>query len=216
MKRTALLILAAALAVPAMAAQEAPRRDMDGRTGLVFDFNGLNLSGFEGGAGVKTWLSKSLALVGGLEYYRNRNHADPVATYSSYETISSDYGLFVAFEHHLKPGGAVSPFWGLSLGFGGGTMESSYFPAPEYGGDSTRNTENRLHLEPRLNLGLELHLGDHVSLSGCYQFGLNYQWGTSRSESVDPYTQTTTAVEQKTSRTTWSLGSSSLRVTVYF
>jgi hypothetical protein len=116
----------------------------------------------------------------------------------------------------LKPGALVSPFWGLSLGFGGGTMDSSYFPAPDYGGDSTRITENPLHLEPRLNVGLELRLSDAISLSGCYRFGLYYQWGTSRSESTDPTTQTTTAIEQKTSRTTWSLGSSSLRLTIYF
>jgi hypothetical protein len=216
MKKTAVLILAAALAVPALSAQEAPRRDRDGRTGLIFDFNGLNLSGFEGGVGVKTWLSKSLALVGGLEYYRNDNHSDVGAAYSGYETISSDYGLFVAFEHHLKPGGTVSPFWGLSLGFGGGKMDSSYFPALDYGGDSTRMTENRLHLEPRLNVGLELRLSDAISLSGGYRFGLYYQWGTSRSESTDSYTQTTTVAEQKTSRTTWSLGSSALRLTIYF
>jgi hypothetical protein len=216
MKRIMILIVAATLTVPAWAAEESPRRDMNGRTGLIFDFNGLNLSGFEGGAGVKTWLSQTLALVGGLEYDHNRNVSDAAATVSGNETISSDYGVFVAFEHHVMAGRTVSPYWGLSLGFGGGTMDSKYIPPPDYGGLSTRYIENRLHLEPRVFFGMEFYIGDHISFSGSYRFGLDYQWGTSHSETSDPLTQTTAVIEQKTSRTTWALGSSSLRVTIYF
>ncbi len=216
MKKTAILLLAAALAVPAMAAEESPRRDMSGRTGLIFDFNGLNLAGFEGGVGVKTWLSSSVALVGGLEYYHNRSSADAVASVSGYQTISSGYDLFVAFEHHLKVSRTVSPFWGLSLSFGSYELDSKYFPAPDYGGLPTDSSESDLHIEPRVFLGVEFFLGDHISFSGCYRLGMNYQWGTNHAEIPDSYTQTIIAVEQKTSRTTWALGSSSLRVTIYF
>jgi hypothetical protein len=216
MKKTAILLLAAALALPALAAEESPPRDMNGRTGLIFDFNGLNLSGFEGGVGVKTWLSKSLALVGGLEYDHNRISADAVAWISGYETVSSDYGIFVGFEHHLKVSRTISPFWGLSLSFGSYKLDSKYFPAPDYGGFASESSESDLHLEPRVFFGVEFFLGDHLSFSGCYRLGMDYQWGTGHSEMADPLTQTVNAVDQKTSRTTWSLGSPSLRVTVYF
>lgn len=215
MKRINILVLVAVLAVPALAAEDSAPRDMKGRTGLVFDFNGLNLSGFEGGVGVKTWLSSSLALVGGLEYDHNRISADAVASISGYETISSDYGVFVAFEHHLKVSRTVSPYWGLSLGFGGGNMESKYFPAPVYGDLPSDNTYNFLHIEPRVFFGVEYFLGDHISFSGCYRLGLDCQWGTNDLKSTDPLTQAPTVIEQKTSRTTWTLGSTSLRVTIY-
>jgi hypothetical protein len=216
MKRTAILLLATALAVPAMAAEESPRRDMSGRTGLVFDFNGLNLSGFEGGVGVKTWLSKSLALVGGLEYDHSRTSADTAPSVSGYQTTSSDFGVFIAFEHHLKVSKTVSPYWGLSLSFGGYELDSKYLPAPDYGGLPTDSGGSNLYIEPRVFLGVEFFLGDHVSFSGCYRLGLNYQWGTNHTEIANSNDQTMTVMEQKTSRTTWALGSSSLRLTIYF
>ncbi len=216
MKTTTILVLVAALAVPVLAMDTSTPRDMNGRTGLIFDFNGLNLAGFEGGVGVKTWLSSSLALVGGLEYYHGQTNADAVANISGYQTTSSEYGIFAALEHHLKVSRTISPYWGVSLSFGRYALDSTYFPPPIYGQLSSYNSDSFLYIEPRIFFGVELFLGDHLSFSGCYRLGVDYQWGTDHSESPDPLTQTMVVVDQKTSQTNWTLGALALRVTVYF
>ena len=209
-----LVMAALAVAVPA-AAQTTPARDMKGRLGLVFEFNGLSLNALDDGIGLKLWTSRTTALTAGVGFLHDKSRNENAVGGAGLEQTNTRLGLTVAFEHHFAPRTRVSPFWGLSLGFGTSDFRYDYLPAADGSSTTGFHTTKTTFLTPRVFLGVEVYLLDSVTLSGFYGLGLERQWGRTEEEITYPY-ETVPAASAGTYHDTslWT-GTSGLRLTIY-
>ncbi len=219
MKRHIACLAVAALAalsfvLPA-SAQTVPGRTMKGRLGLVFEFNGLDLEALDGGIGLKHWASRTLALTAGVGFLHDKSRTEDTAGGGGLEQTNSRLGLTVALEHHFAPKAVISPFWGVSLGFGTSDYRYDYLPADDGSSTTGFHATRTTFLTPRIYLGAEVFLLESVSLSGFYGLGLERQWGRTEEEIIYPY-DTVPAASAGTHRgTSWWTGTSGLRLTIY-
>jgi|APSaa5957512622_1039677.scaffolds.fasta_scaffold92873_2 hypothetical protein len=86
----------------------------DGDKAISFTFNGLELSSFEGGIGLKNWRSNSYAIfaIVNFKFYSSDN--DIKGTDTAWETKESDIGLTIGLEFHRNYAKKVSPYIGIS------------------------------------------------------------------------------------------------------
>jgi hypothetical protein len=206
---------AALYLVPTVAAQTATGRDMKGRPGLVFEFNGLDLEALDGAVGLKLWASRKMTLTAGLGFLNDKNRTEDTAGGGGLEQTNSRIGLIVALEHHFAPKAVISPFWGVSLGFGTSDYRYDYLPADDGSSTTGFHATRTTFLTPRVFLGAEVFLLESVSLSGFYGLGLERQWGRTEEEITYPFDTVPAASEGTYRATRWWTGTSGLRLTIY-
>jgi opacity protein-like surface antigen len=172
---------------------------------LSFSFNGLNLSGFNGGVGGKIWLTDTRALTLSVDGSVNSRVTD--ATDSNFvdeEYSRSDVNLVVAMEQHVDLGRGFSPFLVGGLSFGYDQTEDSYGSI----GAPYQNRSRSTNLGLRAGVGLEYWLTRRISLAGQQLITGNVWFGSVRSGTAGAPLRDRRSYDL-------GLGSSSLILSVY-
>lgn len=179
MKALILVVLCLAIALPAAAddMMDEVVAERDGTKGLLFSFNGLNLSSFDGGIGTKWWLSGSTAMVGSVLLANRGTQKDPLQDRPGRESTELRIGAALGVEKHLAHFGRFSPYFGVNLGY-----KYSYYlveSAPPTGSDgevfTNKSESNGVSLG--LAFGVECFLTKHVSVGGQYELAAEYHQG---------------------------------------
>ena len=172
--------------------------ERDGRFGLLFSFDGLILSGINGGVGGKYWLSNQWAAIGSLDLGYSRSESGPGTA------RTSQIGLSAGVERHLLSS-RFSPYIGGAAGYRYSLVKSEST-------QSTRYSETDRHIvSASLNLGVELWVMSSLSLAGQYGFALEYVRDKSGT-----YGGSSPANERTVERNRINLGQTSVVVSAYF
>lgn len=183
---------------------------LKGKTAFLFNFNYLNISPYEGGIGIKKGISKSTALILGLQFSYDKDKEEVTNELSGLEYRDTSLGILFGFENHFGRIKRISPYWGLSLLIGHSTYYYKYTQPLDYGDDYFSSEQKLLFLTPMLFLGFEVKIIDNVYLAGQYALGCEYGFGTD--ESKDP----TSTEKQDLKVTDAGVNTSSLILTIYF
>jgi hypothetical protein len=166
-----------------LAAQEySPQEETStARKGAIcFSFNGLVLRGFEGGIGVKSWVSSRTALVAGVEFYHtsiDEEYEDDTNRLDR-EMTRTLTGVSLGFQRHSRVGSKLSPYVGFDLGTGMLYARSSYmYPEDSDLGEYER-TRDEYYVSGNVSLGIEYFIANDISLSGQHSFEVSYSFGT--------------------------------------
>ena len=183
---------------------------LKGKTAILFNFNGLNPSPYEGGIGIKKGISKSTALIVSLQFSYYKDKEEVTNELSGFEYRNSSMGIMFGFENHFGQIKSISPYWGLSLLFGQEKYYSKYTDPLDLGDYYSITEQRALFLNPMLLLGFEIKIIDNVHLAGQYALGFEYAFGTYERETP------TFSAKQDLKATIAGVDTSSLILTIYF
>jgi len=183
---------------------------LKGKTAILFNFNGLHLSPYEGGIGIKKGISKSTALIVSLQFSYYKEEEEVTDELSGWDYKNSSMGILFGFENHFGQIKSISPYWGLSLLFGQSKYYSKYTEPLSMGNYYSITDQSALFLTPMLFLGFEIKIIDNVYLAGQYALGYEYAFGTTKRE------YPTLSEEQDLKATEAGVNTSSLILTIYF
>jgi opacity protein-like surface antigen len=155
-----------------------------GSKAVLFSFSGLSNLGannFDGGAGMKYFLTSQMALRGGIQVNVSgtTTPANPTAGEVGIDgtTSSTMFGIEAALEYHLTTS-RVTPYFGGGIGFATQSTDSKPVvtgPAPVYqteiknaSGSGAGTSVNFFAL-----MGVEYFIVNEVSLSAEYRLGYN-------------------------------------------
>lgn len=192
-------------------AEENPNEyTIKGKTAFLFNFNGLDLSPYEGGIGIKKGISKSTALILSLQFSYDKEEEEVTNKLGGYEYRDSSLGILFGFENHFGQIKSISPYWGLSLLVGHSNYYYKLTYPLDFGDFYFSEEQKALSLTPMLFLGFEIKVIDNVYLAGQYALGYQYSFGTL--EAIDP----TFTEKQDLKATDAGVNTSSLILTIYF
>lgn len=183
---------------------------LKGKTGILFNFNGLNLNPYEGGIGIKKGISKSTALIVSLQFSYYKSEEEVTDEMNGMEHRNSSMGIMFGFEKHLKQIKRISPYWGVGLLIRQGKYYYKYTEPLSWGSYYNISKESTLFLNPMLFMGFEIKIIDNIYLAGQYALGYEYGFGTSESETP------TLSEKQDLKVTTAGVDTSSVILTIYF
>lgn len=188
-----------------------PFPERDGRFALIFSFDELDLSSFDGGIGLKYWLTDDWSLRGSI----SAGLSDRTLEGDRTDNFSGAGGVTVGVEKHFGSG-RFSPFCGGGLGYrlyGSTSSKRNY-------SDRVVETENIAHQAiGQTILGAEFWLSEHFSLTGAYVLAVTHSTNK-RKTIIDPalgcelYEQDID--EFRDTITTLSVGTTTLTLSVYF
>ncbi|MBI5804415.1 outer membrane beta-barrel protein [candidate division TA06 bacterium] len=186
MKKVLLILAVLAMAVSAYAA-DASKGIEPGDKALLFNATFVNAGTYNGGLGLKYYLSQGLALRPVITFNmgsttQKDENIDTVAgfqtTYEDDKTSTNSFGLELALEKTLLTKGAVNVNGGLGFGFGmssytreygenyvevGGTMTGVY---------NTKTERSSTNFGGGALLGAEWFITEAISLGAEYQLGI--------------------------------------------
>ncbi len=191
-----------------------------GDRGISFSVSGLSSVGIgqvEGGIGTKFWISNKLAIItsiGVSAYKTTMTSLYPEYTDAKY--TYSRFSIFAGVEDHFFIKSKVSPYWGGGVRFSSySSTKYSSIPVDNPPPTATKkDKESAKTFGIRGFCGIEYFFTDWVSLSGQYQIDYFYE-KTTRKRTLVGGSGVTQPKEQKTTRTTLGLGTSSLVATFY-
>lgn len=183
---------------------------LKGKTAFLFNFNGLNLSPYEGGIGIKKGISESTALIVSLRFSYDKSEDEVTNEASGYEYKDKRMGILFGFEKHFGRIKKISPYWGLSLLVSNYNHYYKYTQSFDLGDFWYSNEDKLLYVTPMLSLGLEVKIIDNVYLAGQYALGYEYGFGTSE------YKSNAVTEKQDLKSTDAGVSTSSLILTIYF
>jgi opacity protein-like surface antigen len=170
MKACILLFLIVALAVPATAddAMDQFVEERDGRKVLLFNFNGANLSSFDGGVGMKWWMSGSTAIVGSVLLAAAEREREASEERGGDKQTRWSIGFSLAAEQHLSYFGKFSPYLGGKVGYRYDYNLSENTPAvgSEFPVSTNKRTSDSVSLG--LIFGIEYVLATNITIGGEY------------------------------------------------
>lgn len=191
MKKTMLILAVLALAISAYAA-DASKGIEQGDKALLFNATFVNAGLYNGGFGMKYYLSPGLALRPAITFNmgsttdKNENidttwmwANDYQVTYDDDKTTTSSFGLELAVEKTLVTKGAVNVNAGLGAGFGLSSYTREYGERyVEVGGTATgvyttKTERSSTNFGGGLLLGAEWFITEAISLGAEYQLGIN-------------------------------------------
>lgn len=192
-------------------AEEKPEEyTLEGKTAILFNFNGLHLSPYEGGIGIKRGISKSTALIGSLQFSYYKEEEEVTNELSGLDFKDTSIGILFGFENHFARIKSISAYWGLSLLIGQSKYYYKYIYPLIYGDRYYSTDQKLLFITPMLFLGFEIKIIDNVYLAG--QYALGYEYGSGTSEYKDP----NTTEKQDLKVTDAGVNTSSLILIIYF
>ena len=183
---------------------------LKGKTAFLFNFNGLGLSPYEGGIGIKKGISKSTALIVSLQFSYYKEEDEVTDELSGFDYKNTSMGILFGFENHFGQIKSISPYWGLSLLVGQFKYYSKYTEPLIWGDYYSITEQNAIFLTPMLFLGFEIKIIDNVYLAGQYALGYEYAFGSNKRE--------TPTLSDEQDLKAWDAGvnTSSLILTIYF
>jgi opacity protein-like surface antigen len=185
---------------------EAKYGQRDGRGGLLFLFDELDLNAFAGGVGGKYWLSDLWAMNASLRFRNDGRTMDATGSQNS-DFSSTSVGFTTAVERHLARA-RLSPYVSASIGYLYTHQKNS--TANEFNSSETRTNEHEGAVA--FGVGVEFWLSHSFSLAGQYDLSVRY---TKQKERFNTSTNPDTS-ELATDEWTTSLGAGSLILAVYF
>ena len=211
MKRT-LMVLAVIVVATAAFAVDASKQTEQGDKALLFNAAFVNAGLFNGGFGLKYYLSPGLALRPVLTFgiassttTQDPDSSGPAAfrehtAYDDAKTSTNSFGLELGIEKTLASKGAVNVNAGISGGFGMSSYssESGYTNTYTDNGAAIDYTERYTTKTERSStnfggaalLGAEWFITEAISLGAEYQLGVSMS-SEGKDESVFTYSETT-------------------------
>jgi opacity protein-like surface antigen len=179
-----------------------------GSKAVLFSFSGLSNLGannFDGGAGIKFFLTSPMALrfgvmvnVAGTTTPAPTTPANPVGIDGT--TSNTSFGVEAALEYHLTTS-RLSPYMGGGVGFSMSTNERKPYAGPALAGTVLyqEDYKNEAGAATTLNffalMGVEYFIVDAISLSAEYRLGYNIS--TPKDEEYTPAVANPTTVTRK-------------------
>jgi hypothetical protein len=190
--------------------EEPDEYTLKGKTGILFNFNGLNLNPYEGGIGIKKGISRSTALIASLQFSYYKDEEEVTDEMSGSEYRNSSIGIMFGFEKHLKQIKRISPYLGVSLLIRQGKYYYKYTQPLSWGSYYSITDQSTLFLNPMLFMGFEIKITNNVYLAGQYALGYEYGFGTSKDETPS------SSEKQDLKITTAGADASSVILIIYF
>jgi hypothetical protein len=203
-----------------LSAEENKANSHKGDKGISFSVSGLSSVGiglFEGGIGGKYWISKKLAIISSIGVSAQRETmSSPDPDYTDHKIIYSRLSVFAGVEDHFFMKNKLSPYLGGGIRFSTSPW-TRYFSLPIDNPSPTATKKDKRSTKTfgiRGFCGIEYFFADWVSLAGQYQIDYFYEKTTIKRTLVGG-SGVTQPEEQKTTKTTLGLGTSSLVATFY-
>ena len=195
--------------------QEEKTNELKRKNALLFSFDGLKLSSFNGGFGWKKWTSNSRAVVGKFKILLSKDKEERTEALSGSESSQISFELTFGVEKHLSTVNRLSPYLGGQIGIGYEESDNKIIPSEALSyyrfNEGYRNESERrlISFSLQIILGIEYYLKKNISLSGQYSFGGYYGFGKEKTVSniVDG--------EQDISKIHLGIRSSSLILSIY-
>jgi hypothetical protein len=179
---------------------------------LLFNIENFKLNSFNGGMGIKFWLSKNVALLSKIKYSHSKDKLDATTQLSGSDNFSTGYGISFGGEKHLTVAKTISPYVAVTAGFDHNVKQETIIPPdylqPNY--SSQRKTEETSY-SFYFSFGAEYFLSNNVSLSGQYNVGV--MTGLSEETYETYYSAPTT---MNASSLDYGISSGELIIAVYF
>jgi opacity protein-like surface antigen len=210
MKAITVLMLLVLICTPALAQDNGDSAskfgERDGRGGILFLFDELNLDSFGGGIGGKYWLSDLWAMNASVRLHQERRNTDEAGSGTA-DFSQTSVGFSTAIERHLVRA-RFSPYVGAGVGY-------TYTYRKNSRASDSSSSERRTDAHQgsvALDLGVEFWLSRNFSLAGQYDFSFRYvtqndRYGSSREP--DPRVSSS-------DQWTTGVGAGSLILAVYF
>ncbi len=197
------------LLISALPAQDTPDLKVEGKKGILFTFNGLNLNEYDGGFGLKYYTSERLALIAGLDLAYIHDKKEAVISNAGNDSKRITTGLIFGLEKHFKNVHRVSPYIGAVVEIGYFYYSHKYLYENNNPINIQETITSRLFLSPQFNFGLEYFFTDNISLAGQYTLGGSYSSGEEKRKSE-------TEVTRDISGITFDIRTSALILCLYF
>jgi len=172
-------------------------------TAVSFNFNGLNLGGFNGGVGGRHWISEStvlnVSISGSISERKYEKTANVENGLEKNKSLSLDLGV----ENHIKASDNFSPFLSYRVGY---SIADRYY---KYVFNSNENIDKTYSLNLYFGLGIEYWILNRISLSGQHLFLARYSTGKNSTGGNTNDIQNTKGFQV-------GLGTSSLILSIYF
>ncbi len=166
-----------------------------GSNELIFGFSGLSnlgLNGYQGGIGMRHYLSDNVAIRPGLNFGLNTSKVKATTPNTTdNKTSVMNFGVNAVLEQHLGDMKTVSPYLGVGagIGFSSNKNEPSRATSPA-NGTVLKTTVKGTNLDVFGVAGFQWFFVENVSLGGEYQFGLTYAKGKTETQIQGAATQT--------------------------
>jgi opacity protein-like surface antigen len=184
MKRVVIFVVA--LMFVASLAQAAAVDTKAGTKAMVFQFSGLNQLGanaYQGGIGMRYYLSDGMAIRPGLAIGVNSDKIKGTGGNSDDKTTDMSLGLSAVLEKHVSGPANISPYMGAGVGFkyGSHKHEPSY-PSNPGAGTVLKTTTTSTGVNLFGALGFEWGFAESLTLGGEYRFGFDFGSGKTETE----------------------------------
>jgi opacity protein-like surface antigen len=154
---------------------------------LVFGFSGLSnlsLNTYNGGVGVRYYISDGMAVRPGLEFgWSSAKTKSVLANHTEDKSSSANWGLNAVVEKHLAGTQSVSPYFGVGAKINATRgVEEPSVPTPTPNGTGTKQTITSWNVGGMLVAGFQWAFSGPLTLGGEYQLGLTYGKGKTETE----------------------------------
>jgi outer membrane protein len=148
-----------------------------GSNELLFGFNGLsnlNASTFDGGIGVRHYVSDNMAYRPSVTLGFGSSKTDGVGGFTDHKFTNNNIGVTLAMEKHTGDSKTLSPYMGLGVGFStfSDKQEYTHAAAPATG-TALSQTISGMSYNVFGLAGFQWFFTENISLGGEYQLGLN-------------------------------------------
>jgi hypothetical protein len=184
MKRVLFVVLVLAFTIGVTQAAEIDTKA--GTKQLVFQFSGLSnlgLNTYNGGIGMRYYLSDGMALRPGLVFGLSGNTVKAASGNTDHKTGSASLGFNVVGEKHLSGPASVSPYVGVGASFlSTSTVDEPSVPTSPPTDTVTKTTVSQWSVGGLGVIGFEWAFTQSVTLGGEYQVSLVYGSGKTEAE----------------------------------
>ena len=166
-----------------------------GSNELLFGFNGLsnlNASTFDGGIGVRHYVSDNMAYRPSVTLGFGSTKTDGVGGFTDHKFTNNNIGISLAMEKHSGSSKTLSPYIGAGVGLTtfSNKEEFTHAAAPATG-TPLSTTDSGMSYGVFGLAGFQWFFTENISLGGEYQLG--FSGGSQKTEDKDQGQPTTTA-----------------------
>jgi len=153
--------------------------NLNNKPALLFSINDLHLSGINGGAGMKWLVDENKRFIMTADFSFDNDETEATKSTSGSEETNYSFGITAGINTYFNFLDDICPYFGYSAGFKYANDKSKVNPAQYYTQaykEERTNTSKIVSLQ--ISFGAEYFITENISLSGQYNFGGNYSFGT--------------------------------------
>jgi len=176
MKRYLVIILVLFFSIPLFSqnAQKPETLKLKGKRSLLFNFNGLNLTAYQGGFGFKIWTSENTAFVHVLKIGVFKDKRGKTEYTNGRDFLRNNIGVELGMEKHFYTSKHFSPYWGIYLGVDYFYERTKFIPSSSSGGNESIRKNRSFQISPMISIGAEYFLNKRISLAAQYNLIASY------------------------------------------